>query len=80
MWGTPGFIRNHAAQLEQPLARRFVVKRLDQRLIELRYDFLGRALGANSAFQALTWYSGSPASLVVGTSGNAGERSGVAMP
>ena len=39
----------------------------------------GVPFGAKTAFQALTSYSGSPASFVVGTSGSAGERSGVAM-
>jgi hypothetical protein len=36
-------------------------------------------LGANSAFQADVWNSGKPASAVVGTSGNAGLRCGVAI-
>ena len=36
----------------------------------------GVPLGANSAFQAEAWNSGRPASLVVGTSGSAGLRSG----
>src|SRR6266540_9767 len=41
---------------------------------------LGVPLGANSAFQALTLYSGNPPSAVVGTSGSAGERCSVAIP
>ena len=38
----------------------------------------GVPFGAKMAFQALTWNSGRPPSVVVGTSGSAGERCGSA--
>ena len=39
----------------------------------------GVSFGAKSAFQAWAWNSGNPASLLVGTPGSAGLRSGVPM-
>ena len=39
----------------------------------------GVPFGAKIAFQAVTWNSGSPPSLVVGTSGSAAARSGSAI-
>src|SRR5262252_10316927 len=41
----PGLVGNDAAEVEQPLARAFIVQRLVERVAELVEDWLWRALG-----------------------------------
>src|SRR3989475_2175852 len=68
------------AQIQQPLAGRLVFDAFPSAPFSLATTSAGVPLGANRAFHALTWNSGRPPSLVVGTSGSAGERFSVAIP
>ena len=76
-WPRLGLVRHHAAELEQPLARRLVVERLVERVAELVEDGLRRALRGEQGVPGLRLEFRQPASLLVGTFGRDGLRSGV---
>src|SRR5436189_1424507 len=67
----PGLVRQHAAKLEQPLARGLVVERLVERFGELVDDRLGRPLGGEQRIPRLR-LEFRKARLLAG--GNVGQR------